>query len=42
METEELAMKHLGVDLRKPDFWEASVGIVRKKVERFERLVEKA
>jgi len=42
METEELAMKHLGVDLRKPDFWEASVGIVRKKVERFERLVEQA
>jgi oligoendopeptidase F len=42
METEELAMKHLGVDLRKPDFWEASVGIVRKKVERFERLVEEA
>jgi oligoendopeptidase F len=40
METEELAMKHLGVDLRKPDFWEASIGIVRKKVERFERMVE--
>jgi len=42
METEELAMKHLGVDLRKPDFWEASIGIVRRKVERFERLVERA
>lgn len=42
METEELAMKHLGVDLCKPDFWKASIGIVRNKVERFERMVEKA
>ena len=41
METEELAKKHLGVDLGKPDFWRESVAIVSKKVERFEALAEK-
>jgi oligoendopeptidase F len=39
MEVEELAARHLGVDLSRPDFWRASVAIVAKKVERFERLV---
>ena len=37
-EVEELAARHLGVDLTKPDFWRASVAIVARKVERFERL----
>jgi oligoendopeptidase F len=41
METEALAERHLGVDLRKPDFWRASVDIVRRKVDRFESLVER-
>ena len=41
METEELAAAHLGVDLRKPDFWRASCAIVERKVERFEALVGK-
>jgi oligoendopeptidase F len=41
METEALAEKHLGVDLRKPEFWRASLGIVEKKVKRFEEMVEK-
>jgi oligoendopeptidase F len=41
METEDLAQKHLGVDLRKPDFWRASCAIVARKVERFENLVDK-
>ncbi len=39
METEDLAKKHLGVDLANPDFWRASVEIVRGKVARFESLV---
>lgn len=40
METEEVAMKHLGVDLRQPDFWLSSLELVRCKVDRFERVVE--
>jgi oligoendopeptidase F len=39
MEVEELARKHLGVDLSAPDFWRDSVAIVRGKLERFARLV---
>jgi oligoendopeptidase F len=42
METEELARKHLGVDLSKPDFWLSSIGIVKAKVDRFEALVSAA
>lgn len=38
MEVEELAARHLGVDLTKPDFWRSSVAIVERKVERFEDL----
>ena len=41
MEAEELAMRHLGVDLTKPDFWKASVRIVERKVDRFEKLAAK-
>jgi len=41
METEALAEKHLGVDLRKPDFWRASCAIVAAKVARFEALAER-
>ncbi|MBL8967243.1 MAG: M3 family oligoendopeptidase [Spirochaetaceae bacterium] len=40
METEDLAEKHLGVDLRKPDFWRASVAMVKAKVDRFEAVVD--
>jgi len=39
METEELAQKHLGVDITKPDFWRASIKIVEEKVKRFESIV---
>ena len=42
MEVEELAARHLGVDLTKPDFWRASVAIVESKVERFEDLARRA
>ncbi|HPE89068.1 MAG TPA: M3 family oligoendopeptidase [Spirochaetales bacterium] len=41
MEVEELAARHLGVDLTQPDFWRASVAIVEKKVERFEDLARR-
>jgi len=39
METEELAAKHLDVDLTASDFWRASIGVVRAKVDRFAGLV---
>jgi len=38
MEVEELASRHLGVDLSRPDFWRSSVAIIEQKVERFEEL----
>ncbi|MFZ4616898.1 MAG: M3 family oligoendopeptidase [Rectinemataceae bacterium] len=42
MEVEDLAQRHLGVDLSRPDFWRASVEILRAKVGRFARLVAAA
>jgi oligoendopeptidase F len=33
-------MKHLGVDITKPDFWRASLKIVEEKVRRFEDIVK--
>ena len=41
MTTEELASKHLGVDLTKPDFWEAGVKLIEKDVNEFIKLTEK-
>ncbi|MGX7014157.1 M3 family oligoendopeptidase [Vagococcus silagei] len=41
MTTEELASKHLGVDLTKPDFWQAGISIIEKDVAEFMRLTEK-
>lgn len=35
MTTEELAMKHLNVDLTKADFWQEAVNVVRQDVEAF-------
>ncbi|MCI3920025.1 M3 family oligoendopeptidase [Paenibacillus sp. TRM 82003] len=35
MTVEELARKHLNVDLTKPDFWERSVALLRRDVEEF-------
>ncbi len=35
MTTEDLAMKHLGVDLTKADFWQAAIDLVTKDVEEF-------
>lgn len=35
MSTEDLAQKHLGVDLTKPDFWQAGADLVAKDVQAF-------
>ncbi|RTQ83935.1 M3 family oligoendopeptidase [Listeria monocytogenes] len=40
MTTEQLAEKHLGVDLRKADFWEEAVALAAKDVEDFLALTE--
>ncbi len=40
MTTEELAQKHLGVDLTKPDFWQAGIDMVLKDVASFMELTE--
>lgn len=38
MKVEELAMKHLGVDLTKPAFWEEGIQLMEKDAEEFIRL----
>ncbi|OXM87661.1 M3 family oligoendopeptidase [Paenibacillus rigui] len=40
MTVEELAEKHLGVDLRKPDFWQRAMDLSVEDVEAFMRLTE--
>ena len=35
MKVEELAMKHLGVDLTKPAFWEAGIQLMERDAEEF-------
>ncbi|NNE07230.1 MAG: M3 family oligoendopeptidase [Gemmatimonadetes bacterium] len=40
MTCEDLAKKHLGIDLTKPDFWEASVGRATGHVEDFVKLAQ--
>lgn len=40
MSTEDLAMKHLNVDLTKPDFWEAGIAIMKNDVDTFMELTE--
>lgn len=40
MTTEELAMKHLGVDLTKPDFWVAGIKIMEQDVQTFMDLTD--
>ncbi|MDQ0230085.1 M3 family oligoendopeptidase [Metabacillus malikii] len=40
MNVEELAMKHLEVDITKPEFWEAGIQLVAKDAEEFLRLTE--
>jgi oligoendopeptidase F len=38
MKVEDLAMKHLGVDLTQPDFWEAGIKLAAQDAEEFIRL----
>lgn len=40
MTTEDLAQKHLNVDLTKPDFWQAGISLVKQDVETFLALTE--
>ncbi|MGN1291140.1 MAG: oligoendopeptidase, partial [Levilactobacillus brevis] len=40
MSTEELAQKHLGVDLTQPDFWLAGVKLIKRDVAEFMRLTD--
>jgi pepF/M3 family oligoendopeptidase len=40
MTTEDLAEKHLNVDLRKPDFWQKALDSVHKDIEEFLELTE--
>lgn len=40
MTTEDLAKKHLNVDLRKPDFWQEALDSVHKDIEEFLELTE--
>lgn len=35
MSTEALAKKHLGVDLTKPDFWQAGVALIKRDIDEF-------
>lgn len=37
---EDLAARHLGADLRKPDFWQSAVGVVMADVDEFLRLTQ--
>ncbi len=41
MTTEELAQKHLGIDLTKPDFWQNGIDIIKKDIEEFLIITEK-
>ncbi|MEO3946832.1 M3 family oligoendopeptidase [Gorillibacterium sp. CAU 1737] len=40
MTVEDLAAKHLGVDLKKPDFWQRAIDLLRADVEQFLALTE--
>lgn len=40
MSSEDLAQKHLGVDLTKPDFWQAGIDQVLKDIDEFMLLTE--
>jgi oligoendopeptidase F len=39
MTAEDLIQKHLGQDIRQPEFWLGSIGIVEKKVTEFEKML---
>jgi oligoendopeptidase F len=39
MTAEDLASKHLNVDLTQPDFWRGTVAMLKPRVNHFEKLV---
>ncbi len=39
MSAEDLIQKHLGEDIRHPDFWKKSIAVINKKINDFEKLV---
>ena len=41
MTAEDLAAKHLDVDLTRPDFWRGTVAMLESRIERFEELVDR-
>ncbi|MFW8053006.1 M3 family oligoendopeptidase [Vagococcus fluvialis] len=41
MTTEDLAEKHLGIDLTKPDFWQDGINIIKQDIEEFLTITEK-
>lgn len=41
MTTEDLAMKHLNVDLTQPDFWQEGIDIIKEDINEFMTLTEK-
>ena len=40
MTTEDLAKKHLNVDLTQPDFWQAGIDMVMEDIQTFMELTE--
>ncbi|MFD1426893.1 M3 family oligoendopeptidase [Kroppenstedtia sanguinis] len=42
MSVEDLAQKHLGVNLTRPDFWQEAVNLVKADIDEFLKLTEKA
>ena len=42
MTVEDLAQKHLGVDLTRPDFWQEAVNLVKADIDQFLKLTETA
>ena len=40
MTAEDLAAKHLGVDLTRPDFWRGTVAMPGSRIDRFEELID--
>ena len=40
MTAEDLASKHLEVDLTRPEFWRGTVAMLESRIDRFEELVD--
>lgn len=42
MSAEDLVMKHLGEDIRQPEFWKKSISEINKKIQSFEKLTQES